>query len=216
MRGDDGVSVDGFVDVESLIWREARSGELLPEHAHTPGDPEDRTDVRVALPRAIAPGERATFDVRFRTQLPPIVLRAGYAGSFNMVAQWFPQAREAGRRRPFCAFSVRALRRVLLDYGDYDVTIQVPEGFEVGATGALVSDDRSEIAGRCASPRARSATSPSRRGMASRRPRATRTVWPSDVCSREAKRARRPFSSTLRPRGSPSTTASSVPTRIPT
>lgn len=143
MRGDDGVSVDGFVDVESLIWREARSGELLPEHAHTPGDPEDRTDVRVALPRAIAPGERATFDVRFRTQLPPIVLRAGYAGSFNMVAQWFPKLAKLEEDGHFAHFPYERFGEFYSDYGDYDVTIQVPEGFEVGATGALVSDDRS-------------------------------------------------------------------------
>ena len=44
--------------------------------------PGDHTQLRVPLPRPVQPGERLGLSARFRTTLPEIVARSGYAGSF--------------------------------------------------------------------------------------------------------------------------------------
>ncbi len=105
---------------------------------HSPEDPEDTTDIRVPLPAPVAPGETLELEVEFTAQLPNIVERTGFAGSFHMVGQWFPKLarREPDGRWSHFAFHPHA--EFYADFGDYDVTIEVPEGFVVGATGQRI------------------------------------------------------------------------------
>ncbi len=133
----------GYVDVERLVARELGDVDLWSGHA--PGssdDPDDETDVRLPLPRAIEPGERLTLDVAFSAKLPVIVERTGHAHDFHLVAQWFPKLARLENDGSWAHFSFHPQAEFYADYGDYDVTLDVPADAVVGATGRLVESRR--------------------------------------------------------------------------
>ena len=144
-RGNEGVLEPGSIEVTS--FRSADGAELW-SRARFP-EPHDRTDVEIPLARPIAPGETATFEVAFDSKLPEIVLRTGYAGSFHMVGQWFPKFAKLEASGEFAHFSFERYSEFYADFGDYDVTITVPEGLTTVATGREVS--RSQADGRTTS-----------------------------------------------------------------
>ncbi|WP_246069747.1 M1 family metallopeptidase [Cognatiluteimonas lumbrici] len=116
------------------------------------GGPEtDRTVVRLDLPQAVAPGASTTLDIAFFDQLPRVVARSGYYGSFHLVAQWFPKIGvlelpgERGATAPrWNAHEFHAHSEFYADFGEYDVRITVPAGYTVGATGEEVFEDGSD------------------------------------------------------------------------
>jgi hypothetical protein len=132
-RGGERPKTWGWVKVERFegqgedLWAGAEK--------HSPGDPEDETDLRVPLVEAIEPGGEVTFDVAWTAQLPSVVARTGFAESFHMVAQWFPKIAKLERDGDWAHFPFHRLSEFYADYGRYDVTIDVPEGFVVGASG---------------------------------------------------------------------------------
>jgi hypothetical protein len=104
---------------------------------------EDETDARVPLPHDVAPGETITLGVEWDDKLPSVVERTGFEGSFHMVAQWFPKIAKLEPDGTFAHFPFHHLGEFYADYGTYDVTLDVPEGFVVGATGP-VTESRNE------------------------------------------------------------------------
>lgn len=132
------LSPDGWGWIE--IDRVEAAGEDLTSGlafaAPDDGNPEDRTVARLPLARPAAPGETVELAVWFTAQLPRAVARTGYRGDYQLVAQWFPKL---GVRDPDGTWQCRQFHRsseFFADYGDYDVSITVPEGHVVGATGA--------------------------------------------------------------------------------
>jgi hypothetical protein len=128
----------GYIDVERLVAREL-AYDLWPGRA--PGvadDPNDETDVRLPLPRPVEAGESLTLDVAFSAKLPAIVERTGHAGDFHLVAQWFPKLARVEEDGSFAHFSFHPQAEFYADFGDYDVTLDVPATAVVGATGQLV------------------------------------------------------------------------------
>jgi hypothetical protein len=102
----------------------------------------DRTVVRLDLPQAVAPGASTTLDIGFFDQLPRVVARTGYYGTFHLVGQWFPKIGvlelpgERGATAPrWNNHEMHAHSEFYADYGEYDVRITVPKGYTVGATG---------------------------------------------------------------------------------
>ena len=108
------------------------------------GPKTDRSVVRIDLPRPVAPGATTTLGIDFFDQLPRVVARTGYYGSFHLVAQWFPKIAvlelpgERGATAPrWNAHEFHLHSEFFADFGSYDVRITVPKGYTVGATGAL-------------------------------------------------------------------------------
>src|SRR5690606_9284898 len=62
------------------------------------GPATDRTVVRLDLPQPVAPGASTTLDIDFLGQLPRVVARTGYYGSFHLVGQWFPKINRKSTR----------------------------------------------------------------------------------------------------------------------
>jgi hypothetical protein len=113
--------------------------DVLPALAqHSPGDPEDRTDLLLPLPGPCAPGESLIFGVAFTSTLPTIVERTGYLDTFHMVGQWFPKPARLRKDGSWSHFPFLRLSEFDADFGGYDVTLEVPSGYTVGATGAQV------------------------------------------------------------------------------
>ncbi|MDC0745870.1 M1 family metallopeptidase [Polyangium mundeleinium] len=136
-RGGGALADYGWIRVSKLFARELDSELWDKADRHTPGDPDDETDIRVPLPRAIEPGETLTLDVAFVSDLPSVTLRTGFAESFHMVAQWFPKLAKIEPDGRWAHFPFYRFSEFYADYGNYDVTIDAPEGFVIGATGRL-------------------------------------------------------------------------------
>lgn len=133
----------GYLDVKRLVAREFGGLDLWPRHEmHSPLDPWDQTDIEVPLPEPLAPGARLTLEVEFEAMLPSLVERSGHAGSFHMVAQWFPKLARLEPDGSFAHFAFHPHAEFYADFGRYDVTLNVPERFLIGATGRRISEHR--------------------------------------------------------------------------
>ncbi|WP_296943408.1 M1 family metallopeptidase [uncultured Massilia sp.] len=130
----------GHIALRRVEQAEAR----VPWHVvHPDGGPAtDRTVVRLDLPAAVAPGASTTLDIDFQTQLPRVMARTGYFGTFHLVAQWFPKIAvlelpgERGATAPrWNAHEFHLNSEFYADFGSYDVRITAPKDYTVGATG---------------------------------------------------------------------------------
>ena len=139
----------GWMDVHRLALHQVDGPSVdLWQAAEVRGtalaDADDETDVRVPLPRAIAPGQEITLDVAFDDKLPAIIERTGYKDSFHMVGQWFPKFARLEPDGRWVHFPFHHLSEFYADFGSYDVTLDVPAAFTLGATGALVDSRMAE------------------------------------------------------------------------
>lgn len=98
------------------------------------GNPDDATLVRVPLPRPLAPGQLVDLRLAFTAQLPELVARAGFAGDFHMVAQWYPKPAVLGPGG-WVGHQYHAFGEFFADFASYRVAIDVPDGWVVAATG---------------------------------------------------------------------------------
>jgi hypothetical protein len=106
------------------------------------GPSTDHTVVRFDLPAAVAPGASTTLDIDFHTQLPRVMARTGYFGSFHLVGQWFPKIAvlelpgERGATAPrWNAHEFHLNSEFYADFGSFDVRLTAPKDYTVGATG---------------------------------------------------------------------------------
>ncbi|WP_437649523.1 M1 family metallopeptidase [Sorangium sp. So ce362] len=142
-RGNEILYDYGHIQVKRFAVREMGGADVWPQgRPTTPGDPEDETDIRVELPRPVAPGEAITIDLAWDAHLPSLALRTGHYGSFHMVGQWFPKIARLEPDGTWAHFPYHRLSEFYADFGAYDVTVDVPERFAVGATGRLVEERR--------------------------------------------------------------------------
>jgi len=119
----------GYVDVKKLSIVGGDDADLWPNRdRHSPNDPDDETDLRLPLPSPLEPGASLSLELTFEDQLPEIVERTGYAGSFHFLGQWFPKLARLEPDGQFAHFSFHAQSEFYADFGDYDVTLDVPEG----------------------------------------------------------------------------------------
>lgn len=106
------------------------------------GPSTDHTVVRLDLPSPVPPGGSTTLDLDFQDQLPRVIARTGFFGSFHMVAQWFPKIGvlelpgERGATAPrWNVHEFHLHSEFYADWGEYDVRITVPRGFQVASAG---------------------------------------------------------------------------------
>ncbi|HUO86520.1 MAG TPA: M1 family metallopeptidase [Thermoanaerobaculia bacterium] len=103
--------------------------------------PEDRTVMRVPLARPVAPGESVEVALSFLSQLPRAVARTGHHGDFHLVAQWFPKIAAVAPDGEWHCQPFGRSSEFFADFGDYDVALDVPRRFVVGATGRRASSE---------------------------------------------------------------------------
>jgi Peptidase family M1 domain len=144
-RSFDDVPADGwaYVDVQALRLRDAQGGEGVDLHAGAEyiapddGNLDDRTVLRVPLPRPVEPGQTIEVELRFTAKLPRTFARTGFHGDYVLAAQWFPKL---GVLQPDGEWACHQLIQTefFSDFGVYDVTIAAPTEWVVGATGREV------------------------------------------------------------------------------
>ncbi len=99
----------------------------------------DGTILSADLPGPLPPGGEVTIDVGFTEKIRPVLGRAGYMGNHYSMAQWYPKMvvydREGWHPDQF------RVGEFYGEFGDFDVSITLPEGFVVAATGVPIEGD---------------------------------------------------------------------------
>jgi hypothetical protein len=97
-------------------------------------NPEDETVMLVPLTAVVAPGATAKIEIAWTAHVPRTFARTGAIGNFYFVAQWFPKIGVLEETGWNC-HQFHASTEFFSDYGVYDVSVTVPAGWVVGATG---------------------------------------------------------------------------------
>ena len=135
----------GGLDVQALTLDEPSGPHDLLVGLDDPDDADDRTQLRVPLPRELSPGASITLRVRFVAKLPPVFARSGYHGDFHVAAQWFPKLARLEPDGTWATFPYHGFGEFYADFAEHDLTVDVPRGWDVVATGA--ETERSEHEG---------------------------------------------------------------------
>lgn len=119
--------------IELLSFTDERNGAVL-----VPSSPEhdtDRTTATLRLTTPIQPGAGATLNVSWLVRLPRLSQRTGYERDFVFAGQWFPKLAKLERDGSWIQFPFHPQAEFYANFGDYDVTLEVPPGWQVGAPG---------------------------------------------------------------------------------
>jgi len=140
----------GWIEVRSMTTADgtdlAAGGDFVQPDD---GNPDDRTLARYPLPEPLAPGETIDLEIEFEAKLPHPFARTGYHDGYVLAGQWFPKiavfedAGEGGRAEAgWDAHQFHAYTEFFADFGDYDVTLTLPERYrgKIGATGQKVAE----------------------------------------------------------------------------
>ncbi len=144
----------GYIDIEEarLVPGGGDLSHSLAFESPDDGNQDDRTVVRLCLPKPVPPGGEIAMEIRFKAKLPKLFARTGYVGSFHMVGQWFPKVgvfEQRGDYEPpsWNCHQFHANSEFFSDYGIYDVRIFAPTGVVIGACGERLSAPTKASAG---------------------------------------------------------------------
>ncbi len=152
LRGDRADLEDawGTIDVTSMRWEGHDLTRGSRFESPDDGNPDDRTVLSVSLPRPALPAETISIDIEWKAKAPKLFARAGYVRDFFFVGQWFPKIGvlepKGMRRRPDVGWNCHqyhADSEFYADWGDYRVTITLPDRFVVGSTGERIAETSS-------------------------------------------------------------------------
>ncbi|MDQ7005696.1 MAG: M1 family metallopeptidase [Acidobacteriota bacterium] len=139
----------GWIEVERVLQKTPGEPALeVPWKAVQPddGNPLDRTLIELQLARPVAAGRWMELEITFSGRLPNPFARTGCAGEYCLVGQWFPKLAafetrgvRGAREDHWAARQFHATAEFYANFADYDVTIEAPAGWTVGATGRRVS-----------------------------------------------------------------------------
>ncbi len=158
-EGKEDENIWGFVEIESMkllsLNGKEESIDLTSrlQFIHPDDDnKDDQTVAQILLPSPVLPKGEAKLEIKFKSKLPKIFARTGYAadGKFFLVAQWFPKIgvyeSPGDRYVPLTAskgqwncHQFHGNSEFFADFGVYRVAITVPKSYVVGATGVLQS-----------------------------------------------------------------------------
>ena len=101
-------------------------------------NPNDETVFSVVLPRTLEPGHTVGLEIDFRSKIPRPIYNAGVFRDFYFICQWFPKLGvfiDGGWNCHQHHYS----SEYFSEYSAYDVTINAPASYVLGATGKRVS-----------------------------------------------------------------------------
>ncbi|MGH7443304.1 MAG: M1 family metallopeptidase, partial [Longimicrobiales bacterium] len=101
------------------------------------------TQMRLALPRALPPGGSTSIEIAWSFTVPPRgAPRTGHIDNeVFVVAQWYPQITTYDDVNGWHPIPYWTNGEFYLEYGDFDVTLTLPEGWLVDASGVLQNAD---------------------------------------------------------------------------
>jgi hypothetical protein len=124
----------GWIDVTSVRIGAADATAGIRYIAPDDDNADDRTVMEIPLARPVAPGETIDILIAWNARVPRTFSRTGAIGDFYFIAQWFPKIgvlEDTG----WNTHQFHASTEFFADFGTYDVSLNVPAGWTVGATG---------------------------------------------------------------------------------
>jgi len=141
-----GVTLDRVVAQGMALAEQpaARIGIMRVAQNPASGYAVEGTLARLVLPRAIAPGDSAAFEVDWHHRVPPApTFRTAWEDALGarafVVGQWYPQIAVYDDVYGWDATPYLGDGEFYLEYGDFDVDLTLPAGWIVGATGTLAN-----------------------------------------------------------------------------
>ena len=140
---------DSWGSIEVLRMTGSDGEDLLPSLKYIAPDDDnayDRTVAEVIPGRPVGPGETISIAMDFVSRLPRVSVRTGYKGDFFFVVQWFPKI-GVFQENGWNCHQFHASSEFFADFGNYDVSIDVPARFKgkVGATGRRVEERETSL-----------------------------------------------------------------------
>jgi Peptidase family M1 domain len=125
------------IDITSIkLTAPSRADLTSSMHVIAPddGNPDDETVMTVPLASPIPPGGAATIELSWTAHVPRPVARTGVVGNYFFIVQWFPKL-GVFQNQGWNCHQFHSATEFFSDYGVYDVSLTVPQGWIVGATG---------------------------------------------------------------------------------
>ncbi|HET9984596.1 MAG TPA: M1 family metallopeptidase [Longimicrobiales bacterium] len=103
----------------------------------------DDTLMGLGFDKPLAPGDTARLEIAWHFTVPPAgAPRMGHVGrELFEIAQWYPQVAVYDDVNDWDTHPYLGRGEFYLEYGDFDVSLTLPEGYIVGATGTLQNPD---------------------------------------------------------------------------
>jgi hypothetical protein len=127
------ISADGMGDLTQAMHFTA------PDDANA----QDHTVMEVTLPQPVEPGATVTFHMQFHDAFPVSIERNGYKRDFLMGGQWFPKVGVWWHNAWNC-HQYHSTSEFFSDFGTYDVKLNVPERYIVGASGIQTGEQEQQ------------------------------------------------------------------------
>lgn len=128
----------GSIDVTAMrVTRGGVRTDLLPRLrfiAPDDGNQQDQTVLEAPLVTPVEPGETIEIEVAWTSRVPRTFARTGAVGDFYFIAQWFPKI-GVFESTGWNVHQFHSATEFFADFGVYDVRLDVPAGWMVGATG---------------------------------------------------------------------------------
>ena len=111
------------------------------------GNPDDKTVLKIDLPKPAKPGDTVFLKVNFESKLPSKIIRTGYSDDYFFVAQWFPKFgvyEPAGMRFAlkggWNCHQFHSHSEFYSNHSVYDIKITLPKEYVVGSGGLLTNE----------------------------------------------------------------------------
>lgn len=99
--------------------------------------------IKLLLPSPLAPGEKINITTPFHVKLPFNFSRSGHDGQSYQVTQWYPKP-AVYDRKGWHPIPYLDQGEFYSEFGNFDVSITLPENYVVAATGELQNKDELE------------------------------------------------------------------------
>ena len=131
-------SVPWSVEGVELSRVAAQGSDLAAAGGEAPGYEVNGTIMRIRLPKPIPPGGSAPFQFAWRLRIPPDgAPRGGQDGEVYFINYWYPQMAVYDDVNGWQTDQYYGNAEFYMGYGNYDVSLTVPAGWLVTATGTL-------------------------------------------------------------------------------
>lgn len=110
------------------------------EKVKTEYDPQNIDILKVFLAKPLAAGQKITISTPFTVKLPTYSSRSGHMDKSYMICQWYPKP-AVYDRKGWHPMPYLDQGEFYSEFGSFDVTINVPSAYVIGATGTMQNKD---------------------------------------------------------------------------
>ena len=122
------------------LGRVAAQGQQLKAAEEGPGYKVDGTIMQIRLPRPIPSGGSVTLELSWKLRIPPDgAPRGGQDGESYFISYWYPQVAVYDDLSGWQIDQYLGNAEFYMGFGNYDVSLTLPEGWLVTATGRLTN-----------------------------------------------------------------------------